>query len=121
LSVGNNDVIHAGAAGQTLMGGSGDQTFYGFGSGTTTYADTAKNFNGSSISNFNASDVIDVLGLAYGPQTGLAFDPSGPGAGDLNILQGGVMQGQIHLFGQFPVNGFAMSSDGHGGTLISHA
>ncbi len=119
LSVGNNDVIHAGAAGQTLLGGSGDQTFYGFGSGTTTYEDTAKNFNGSSIKNFNASDVIDVLGLAYNAQTALAFSASGPGAGDLNILQGGVMQGQIHLSGLFPANGFAMSSDGHGGTQIS--
>jgi len=119
LSVGNNDVIHAGAAGQTLMGGSGDQTFYGFGSGSTTYEDTAKNFNGSTIKNFNAADVIDVLGLAYNAQTSLAFSPSGPGAGDLNILQGGVMQGQIHLAGQFPTNGFALAADGHGGTLIS--
>jgi hypothetical protein len=119
LSVGNNDWVYAGAAGQTLEGGSGDQTFFGFGSGTTTYADTAKNFNGANIKSFNAADVIDVLGLGYNAQTSFNFSPSGKGAGDLNVSEAGAFATQIHLFGSFPTNGFALSSDGHGGTLVT--
>lgn len=119
LSSGQNDVIHAGAAGQTLMGGGVDQTFVGFGLGTTTYADSAAQFNGSFIRNFSAGDLIDVTGLAFSNGTGLSFSASGAGVGDLNVTQNGVFQTQIQLFGSFGSGHFTASSDGHGGTLIA--
>jgi len=118
LSVGNNDTLQAGAAGQTFTGGTGDETFIGFGSGRTTYGDTAHNFNGSTIKNFNAADAIDVSGLTFGAQTTVKYSESGSTSGDLNILQNGVLQTQIHLSGQISGSTFTAVSDGHGGTLI---
>ncbi len=119
LSAGNADQIHAGAAGQTLTGGSHDQTFFGFGSGVTTYADTAAQFNGSSIKSFSSGDVIDIAGLAFGAQTKVTMNPSGATSGDLNITVNGVLQAQVHVFGQFVASSFSAASDGHGGTLIT--
>ncbi len=121
LSAGNNDKIHAGAAGQTLTGGTGDQTFFGFGSGVTTYVDSAKSFNGSTIQNFNTNDVIDISGLALAANTKVSFSSSGASAGDLNIYANGVFQTQIHLVGQIVGSAFNAISDGHGGTLIVDA
>lgn len=117
-STGQNDVIRAGAAGQTLTGGSHDQTFVGFGSGLTTYADSAAAFNGASIRNFSTGDVIDITGLKFGAGTGLTFNPDGSGAGDLVVTQGGAFATEIHLFGNFGSGSFSATSDGHGGTLI---
>ena len=118
LSVGNNDVLRAGAAGQVLEGGTGDQTLYGFGSGTTTYADSASQFNGANIRNFNAADVLDITGLAFGTGTHALFNPSNATSGDLNITQNGAFAAQVHIFGLLSPTSFATTSDGHGGTLI---
>ena len=119
LSTGQNDVIRAGAAGQKLMGGGVDQTFVGFGFGTTTYADSVTKFDGSFIRNFSAGDLIDVTGLAFGKGTAVSFSPSGTGAGDLSVSLNGVFKTQIQLFGSFGGGHFSAASDGHGGTLIA--
>ena len=113
------DTIAAGAAGQTLTGGaSGQETFVGFGSGVTTYKDTAPVINGDTINNFNPADKIDLAGLAFGPSTTVSYTPITANSGTLDVFVSSVLQAQVALFGQLAAASFTAHDDGAGGTLI---
>ncbi|HEV2364573.1 MAG TPA: hypothetical protein VGS12_10310, partial [Caulobacteraceae bacterium] len=123
LNVGFADTLTAGAAGQTLEGGGpGAETFVGFGSGATTYADKAWLLNGDAIENFNPSDRIDVTGFAFGPDVRVTWTaPTAWSAGVLTLWEGKRAVDKVTLFGQVAAAGFTVQSDGAGGTLILDA
>lgn len=117
------DTIAAGGAGQTLAGGAnGKETFVGFGSGVTTYEDTASALNGDTIRNFSPTDVIDVSGLAYNAsgskKTAVSFTPISSTEGTLTVMEGKTIEARVLIFHAAMVGSFTASSDGHGGTKI---
>ena len=111
--------IAAGARRQTLEGGgNGAETFVGFGSGVTTYRDSACQFNGDTIENFSSGDRIDVVGLKFDSKTTVSFKASSTTEGVLTISENGKVEARITLFGQIAAASFTARSDGSGGTLI---
>ena len=114
-----SDTLVAGAAGQTLEGGAGGkETFVGFGSGKTTYADDAKHLNGDTIDNFSDGDAIDVQGLAFDSKTQVSFKATSATSGILTISENGHIAAKVALFGQLAAATFTAQSDGAGGALI---
>src|SRR6185312_2485801 len=84
------DTIQAGGLNQTLTGGgAGKETMVGFASGSTTFLDNSKIFNGDTIQNFIApNDVIDITDMKFGSvQTTFAEDGGGA-FGTLSVTDG---------------------------------
>jgi hypothetical protein len=78
--------------------------------------DESRNFTGQ-ISDFDASDQIDLRDIAFGANTTLGY--SGDANGGALTVSDGAITASIALLGNYMTAAFATASDGQGGTLIS--
>jgi hypothetical protein len=79
--------------------------------------DTAGTFSGA-ISGLNADDRIDLRGLGFGANSTLNY--LNQGSGGLLTISDGVHSVQLHFVGTYSSSDFALSSDGHGGVLLTN-
>ena len=114
---GAGDTIAAGGIDQTLTGGGGADTLIGYSGGYDAFRDTAAGLNGDTIGNFLSSDTIDITNLGFGLAK-LTVTASGPNT-KLSVISGSVKTA-FTLTGSFAADGFALASDGHSGTIITH-
>ncbi len=112
------DTITAGAAHQTLTGGLGADTLVGNTAGYDSFTDTAAGLSGDLLRGFLATDRIDLTDIAY-PTAHLTSAFSG--ANTSVTLTGGGASSTFLLQGHFSTAGFGLASDGHSGTVITHA
>ena len=109
------DRIYAEAAGQTLIGGTGD-FLMGSSAEGDVFQGTAAALDLNEIGNFAGTDVIDVTDLA--PGSGLVLDyVQKSDKGTLTLSEGKVTT-HIVLEGSFTQGQFTTSSDGAGGVLV---
>ena len=71
------------------------------------------------ISGFGGSDQIDLGDIAYSAATSLNFAADAGNTGGLMTVSDGGTAANIAMLGSFTASSFALSSDGHGGTLIT--
>lgn len=92
---------------------SGDQT-------GTLALDHAQEFSGS-ISGFTSQDRIDLGDIAFSTTTSLNYVANSNNFGGTLTVSNGAGAVSLALVGHFSTSSFAISSDGHGGTLIVDA
>jgi hypothetical protein len=80
--------------------------------------DNASSFSGQ-ISGFGGGDQIDLSDIFFGASTTLAYSAQGNDLGTTLTVSDGTDTANLVLFGQYLASDFAISSDGHGGTLIT--
>jgi hypothetical protein len=102
---------------QTRDGDGGTDILIGYSGGQDTFKDTAAHLTTSTIQNFQATDLIDITDHAFTAQTSVNFVPTGAQARVLNVVDAGSTVARISIQGQFI--SFAVSSDGHGGILVT--
>ena len=73
------------------------------------------------ISGFGGSDQIDLGDIAYSAATSLNYAADAGNTGGLMTVSDGGTAANIAMLGSFTASSFALSSDGHGGTLITEA
>jgi len=121
VGAGGNDVIIAGAAGQVLTGGGGNDTLQDAGHYGVTFQDTIAGFAGDTLAYFTTKDMIDItnLGSVTAPPiyTG-TFGASGSGV--LAVTNGSDTV-DIKMSGLSAGASFHAASDLHGGMLISYS
>ena len=108
-TIGNNTVLEVSAPDK------GNVTF----SGTTgtLWLDQPSTFTGK-VSGFGAQNVIDLPGIAFGPQTTLGYSANSNNSGGTLSLATGANTANIALLGSYMASSFAMESDNHGGTMV---
>lgn len=90
-----------------------------FGRGGRLELEQASAFSGT-ISGWQARDVIDFGDIAFGDTTTLTYvENADNGGGSLTVTSGATTT-TLALLGQYSAADFALSSDGHGGTLLSN-
>ena len=100
------------------VSGSSDQQVT-FAAATGTLAlDNSSSFSGQ-ISGFGGGDQIDLSDIFSGASTTLAYSAQGNDLGTTLTVSDGTDTANLVLFGQYLASDFAISSDGHGGTLIT--
>jgi hypothetical protein len=100
------------------VSGSSDQPVT-FAAATGTLAlDNSSSFSGQ-ISGFGGGDQIDLSDIFFGASTTLAYSARGNDLGTTLTVSDGTDTANLVLFGQYLASDFAISSDGHGGTLIT--
>ena len=73
------------------------------------------------ISGFGGSDQIDLGDIAYSAATSLNYAADAGNTGGLMTVSDGGTAANIAMLGSFTASSFGLSSDGHGGTLITEA
>ncbi len=87
----------------------------------TLQIEQASMFDGT-ISSFDAHDQIDLADISFGPTTTLGYSANfGNTGGTLTVDDQGFHSANLALLGNYTAGSFAVSSDGHGGTLVSDA
>jgi len=76
------------------------------------------NFNAAQFADFTSASSLDFTDLALGSAS-LSYTQNG-GVGALTVTDG-THSASLSLLGSFTASGFHLSSDGHGGTLITHS
>ena len=95
----------------------GTVTFVGSGQLTL---DQSANINNLQVAGFNTpSDKLDLTGIAFGPQTTVAFSQANNGATGTLTVSDGVNTANITLLGQHTTANFTVAADGHGGTIVT--
>jgi hypothetical protein len=113
---GGNAVI---AGGTIEFTGASDNNVSFIGNGTDVLAlDHSQAFTGH-ISGFGGSDQIDLGDVAFSAATSLAYAANASDSGGALTVGDGSDAATIALIGGYAASFFAMSSDGHGGTLIT--
>jgi hypothetical protein len=101
-----------------LLGASSASVNFAPGEAGTLKLDASSQFAGQ-VSGFLIPDVMDLSDISFGADTTLGYAAnSGNTGGTLNVNDG-AHTANIALLGQYMASQFAMSSDGHGGTLIT--
>ncbi len=109
LGSGNDKVVAAG--GNTINLGSGQDV---------VDMSTASAATGNTISGFGGQDQIDLDYIGFGPNTTVAYTPKNSNTGGtLTVNDDNGNIANIALLGQYVAGSFALSSDGHGGTLVA--
>jgi len=88
---------------------------------STLVLDAATSFHGT-IASFGfpgRADQIDLLDIAFGTTKKSQMSFSGNGTDSFVNVTDGLHTASIHLLGYYIASEFAVSSDGHGGTLIT--
>ena len=112
------DVLRAGAADQTITGGSGDVTMVGSSLGADVFRNPAAAFNGDTIEGFAApNSVIDFTDIDFATLARPGWQQSSPTAGSLSVTDG-TRSATVALFGQFAAAGFQALPDSGTGTEI---
>jgi Ca2+-binding RTX toxin-like protein len=110
-----NDVITAGAQGQTLTGGAGTDTLVGYSGFGDIFSDTMAGLGGDKIMNFGGTDTIDITDLR-GPVTETYTYAGGYTTVDVSGSAGSV---SILLKGSYSAANLGFGGDGPG-TVISY-
>jgi hypothetical protein len=100
-----------------LSGPSDQQVTFAAATGTLDL-DNASSFDGQ-ISGFGGADQIDLSDIFFGASTTLAYSAQGNDLGTTLTVSDGTDTANLVLFGQYMASDFAISSDSHGGTLIT--
>jgi len=100
-----------------VSGPSDQQVTFAAATGTLAL-DNSSSFSGQ-ISGFGGGDQIDFADIFFGASTTLAFSAQGNDLGTTLTVSDGTDTASLVLFGQYLASDFAISSDGHGGTLIT--
>jgi hypothetical protein len=125
-TVGTDD-LRATANNQTLTGLGGGDTLDGNGFAGTIFKDTSADLNGSTITNFVITDVIDLTDMAPGTAT-VSFTPGSYNAttnttvpGSLTVTDGThTATMTVASASAFPVGYVGTSADGKGGTNVKY-
>ena len=112
-----NDTITAGGIHQRLNGGAGLDTLVGYSGGQDVFSDTASGINGDTIKAFLPSDSIDIADLGF---TAASLTVTASGSNTVIAAASGTTNASFTLAGVFSASGFALASDGHTGTIITH-
>ncbi len=115
---GGGTTITASGVGQTLTAGGEAETLVGYSGGSDVFRGTAAGLNGDTIGNLLASDKIDITDMGFGAAV---LTATASGSNTLVTVTSGAMHSAFTLTGSFPAGGFALASDGHSGTFISHS
>ncbi|HQT40262.1 MAG TPA: hypothetical protein PK231_12595, partial [Acidocella sp.] len=110
--------ITAGAANQTLISTHGGDVLVGAAAGLDIFKGTAAGLSNDIISSFNNLDKIDISNLAFAGAT-IQTKIVG-GYTDVTLISGKIKT-QFALAGAFSSTGFNLTSDGAGGTLLTHS
>jgi hypothetical protein len=108
-TIGNNTVLEISAPDK------GNVTFAG--TTGTLWLDQPATFTGK-VSGFGAQNVIDLPGIAFGPQTTLGYSANSNKSGGTLSIATGANTANIALLGSYMASSFAMESDNHGGTMV---
>jgi hypothetical protein len=100
-----------------VSGPSDQQVTFAAATGTLDL-DNSSSFSGQ-ISGFGGGDQIDLSDIFFGASTTLAYSAQGNDLGTTLTVSDGTDTANLVLFGQYLSSDFALSSDGHGGTLIT--
>ena len=112
-----NGTIIAGGLEQVAVGGAAvDVTFQG--PGGKLQLDNSNLFSGE-ISGFGDTDVIDLRDIAFGSGTMLGYAADAGNTSGTLTLGDGINSVSLVLLGQYSAANFVLSSDGHGGTMIT--
>jgi hypothetical protein len=109
--------INTGGLEKVLAGGEADSVIFGGPSATLDLANA--NCVQGPITGFQHGDNIDLRNLNFGAGTTLAFSENAQHTGGTLTISDGSSVGQLTLLGQYSAGQFQLSSDGHGGTLVS--
>jgi Ca2+-binding RTX toxin-like protein len=118
---GGSDTIIAGAAGQILTGGGGNDTLEDAGHYGVTFQDTAAGFSSDTIMDFTKVDKIDITG--FSPPSGPPIYTGTYGASGSGVLAvtNGTGTVDIHMSALTAGGTFQAVSDLNGGTLITYS
>ncbi len=118
IGSGASDTITAGGINQTLTGGGGADTLIGYSGGSDVFLDTASGLNGDTIENFLSNDKIDMTDLVVGAAT---LTATASGSNTLVTVTSGATKSVFTMTGSFSASGFALVTDGHTGTFMTHS
>ena len=117
-AAGNGNPLAVGPAANLELPGASNAAVDFNGPVGTLKLDASTSFTGQ-IQGFGALDRIDLADIAFGPTTTLGYTPnSGSNSGGILVVSDGTHTANLPLLGQYAVSSFALSSDGHGGTLL---
>ncbi len=112
--------LHIGGAATVEIGGSDSNNLILDSAATGLLRlDHATAFTGT-ISGLNADDGIDLRDVAFGASTTMTYADNGAGGGVLTVSDG-VNSVNMSLAGNYDLHNFTLSSDGHGGSLLTNA
>lgn len=114
----DDTTIGAGALAYVHSGGTIDDVVF-TGPNATLVLDEAESFTGT-ISGWQDYDSINLGDILFSDGvTSLAYAANGDNSGGTLTVSDGTHTATLNLLGQYSAADFALSSDGHGGTLIS--
>jgi hypothetical protein len=114
---GGGNVIVAGGTVE-FTGDSNNNVSFSGGDVGVLALDHSQQFTGA-ISGFGGPDQMDLGDIAFSATTTLAYASNASSGGGTLIVSDGTNTANIALVGSYTVSSFALSSDGHGGTLIT--
>src|SRR5262249_6710927 len=86
----------------------------------TLKLDASSSFAGT-VSGLRGQDAIDLADIGFGASTKLGYSANADNSGGTLTVGDGTHAASLALLGSYMASSFAVSSDGHGGTLISEA
>jgi hypothetical protein len=95
----------------------GTETFAG--KTGTLVLDEASEFDGK-VSGFSGQDHLDLADIGFGAHSTLGYAANGSNGGTLTVSDG-THTANIALLGNYIASSFTLTSDGHGGSLITPA
>jgi hypothetical protein len=101
-----------------LFGASSASVSFAPGGVGTIELDASSQFTGK-LSGFAGQDVIDLFDIGFGANTTLGYSADKGNTGGTLSVGDGAHIADIALLGQYMASQFAVSSDGHGGTLVT--
>jgi len=114
-------VIIAGAAGQVLTGGGGQDILEDGGHYGVTFKDTVAGFLGDTLVGFSKVDTIDITNLFSVTASPIYDGTYGASSSGLLAVANGRGFVDINLSGLTAGGSFHAASDNHGGTLITYS
>ena len=115
--IGGGNVIVAGGTVELASDSDNNVSFSGGDVGVLAL-DHSQHFTGT-ISGFGGPDQIDLGDVAFSTATTLAYAANAGGGSGMLTVSDGTDTANITLLGNYTGSSFALSSDGHGGTLIT--
>jgi hypothetical protein len=90
----------------------------GYSGGSDVFRGTALGLNGDTIGNLLSSDKIDITDMGFGAAM---LTATASGSNTLVTVTSGATHSAFTLAASFSAVGFALASDGHAGTFITHS
>ena len=114
---GGSTTISAGGVGQTLTAGGDAATPSGYSGGSDIFHDTAAGLNRDTTRTFLSSDKINAADMGFGAAT---LTPTASGSDASLTVASGATHSAFTSTDGFSAGGFALASDDHTGTFITH-